>query len=116
MKKYLLTIIFVLIVGFSYSQNNNNIIIGIGQSDDQEIFNEIKEYTLKCKRDMCVITICEKHKVIAIEILSEKYKDPQTLISTFEKIFPNTDFLIKEDDDILKTDCKDEYLKYKNNR
>ncbi|NPV13021.1 MAG: T9SS type A sorting domain-containing protein [Ignavibacteria bacterium] len=79
MKKYLLTIIFVLIVGFSYSQNNNNIIIGIGQSDDQEIFNEIKEYTLKCKRDMCVITICEKQSSICVS----SYQDGEDYLYSY---------------------------------
>lgn len=124
MKKILFLFISLLFCVSVFSQQNESqsdiykpvIIIGVGQSDNLEIFNEIKDYVKICKKDLSVVFICEQHRVIVFETNSERYKDPTTLVATLEKIFINTDFCIKNDDDIIKNDCKDEYEKYKINK
>lgn len=115
MKKILSLILGIILSVNLLSQNikKPTIIIGVGQSDNTEIFNQVTDYTMTCQKDLKVIFICEQHKVIVIETSSDRYKDPMTLVETLEKIFPNTDFFVKQDDDIIKKDCKDEYEKSK---
>jgi len=96
---------------FSQNDRKQTMIIGVGQSNNTEIFTKIKEYTMTCQKDLKVVFVCEQHQVMLIESLNERYKDPMTLVSTLEKIFPDTDFYVKQSDDIFKKDCKDEYEK-----
>lgn len=111
MKKILLVVISLILCVNLFSQNQS-VIIGVGQSENVEIFAQVEKYTMTCKKDLNVVFVCEQHRIIVIESLTERYKDPMTLISTLEKIFPNTDFFIKQSDYCLFgyiTDSPDEY-------
>lgn len=85
-------------------------IIGIGQSEYPDIYNEFIKY-IETNLDLSLVYYCESHKIYVIEV-SERFKDVMTLIAHLNEKFYGTDFLVKSEN-ILRLDCKDEVLKQK---
>jgi hypothetical protein len=91
-----------------YSQ----IIFSIGKSDDKGIFDKVKLYLDNTLFESVRTKFtCIQQRVFVLDIISIQFKDPADLIQKLKTNFTGTDFLIKQDDNILFNECYGEYIK-----
>ncbi|MCK9416247.1 hypothetical protein M0Q97_06275 [Candidatus Dojkabacteria bacterium] len=69
MKKVLIILFIILSTVRLSSQNSgsNNAIIGVGQSDNYNIFYDIQEYLTFYSKDLKILFTCEQHNIIMID-------------------------------------------------
>lgn len=93
----------------SVSTNVTKYVIGIGNDDDDKMYNEVLNY-IKSEGGLRVYATCETQQILGVVVKNSTFKSYDVLRDLLLTQYP-TLLLFRKDSSILANDCKDEILK-----